>query len=112
MSFRISYTDESGTDRRSWRNYGIVTIQDEKWHSLCMNVYDKILHDAYMKTDLRYEVYVELISVTRDAGMDIYIDDVFIWRDAVVGRFFHTLIAIVIVLLLQGSLKIFHFLFV
>lgn len=100
ISFRISYTDESGTDRGSWRKYNIVTILDEKWNSLCMNVYDQILHDAYMKADLRYKVYVELISVTRDAGVDLYIDDVFIWRDPVMGRFFLTSTTIVIVSLL------------
>lgn len=86
ISLRISYTDESGADRRSWRKYSVVTIPDEKWNSLCMNVYDQILHDAYMKADLRYKVYVELISVTRDTGVDLYIDDVFIWRDPVTGR--------------------------
>lgn len=104
ISFRISYTDESGADRRSWRKYSIVTVPDEKWNSLCMNVYDQILHDTYIKADLRYKVYVELISVTRDAGVDLYIDDVFIWRDPVMGRFFHTLIALVIFWLLQDSL--------
>lgn len=89
ISFRISYTDESGTDQRLWRKYSIITIQDEKWNSLCMNVYDQILHDAYIKADLRYKVYVELISITRDAGVDVYIDDVFIWKDPVKGRFFY-----------------------
>lgn len=88
INFRISYTDESGTDQRLWRKYSIVTIQDEKWNSLCMNVYYQILHDAYMKADLRYKVHVELISVARDAGVDLYIDDVFIWRDPVMGMFF------------------------
>lgn len=43
---------------------------------------------------------MELISVTRDAGVDLYIDDVFIWRDPVMGRFFLTSTTIVIVSLL------------
>lgn len=87
ISFRISYTDKSSADRRSWRKYSIVTIPDEKWNSLCMNVYDQILHDAYIKADLRYKVHVDIISVTRDAGVDLYIDDIFIWRESVMGRF-------------------------
>lgn len=86
VNFRISYTDNSGKDRRSWRKYSTVTIPDDKWHQLCMNVYDKVLHDASVKVDFRYKVYVDVVSVTRDAGVDLYIDDVFIWRDAVMGR--------------------------
>lgn len=86
VNFRISYTDKSGADRRSWRKYSIVTIPDEKWHQICLNVYDQVLHDAAIKIDFRYKVYVDVISVSRDAGVDLYIDDVFIWRDAVMGR--------------------------
>lgn len=63
-----------------------------------MNVYDQILYDVYMKVDLCYKVYVEFISVICDVGVDFYIDDVFIWRDFVMGRFFLILIIIVIVL--------------
>ena len=87
INFRISYTDKSGTDKRSWRRYRIVTITDEKWHQLCMNVHDKVLHDVNMKADPRYKMYVQVISVARDSGADFYIDDVFIWRDAAMGRF-------------------------
>ena len=109
ISFRISYTDESGSDRRSWRKYSVVTIPDEKWNSLCLNVYDEILHDTYLKVDLRFKAYVEIISVTRDAGVDLYIDDVFIWRDPVMGRVFHTLIAIVLFLFFKTHFKYFIF---
>lgn len=87
INFRISYTDRSGADQRLWRTYSIVTIPDEKWHQLCMNVHDQILHDAYTKADSRYKMFVEVISVTRDSGVDLYIDDVFIWRESVKGRF-------------------------
>lgn len=50
-----------------------------------MNVYDQVLHDASINVDFRYKVYMEVVSVTRDGGVDLYIDDVFIWRDAVMG---------------------------
>lgn len=86
INFSISYTDKSGADRRAWPRYSIVTIPDEKWHQLCMNVYDTFLNDVSIKADLRYKVYVEVISLSRDTGVDLYIDDVFIWRDAVKGR--------------------------
>lgn len=85
ISFRISYTDKSSKDQTSWRRYSIVTIPDEKWHQICMNVYDQVLHDASINVDFRYKVYMEVVSVTRDGGVDLYIDDVFIWRDAVMG---------------------------
>jgi len=54
-----------------------------------MNVHDQASLDDYLKTraDARYKMYVEVISVTRDSGLDLYIDDVFIWRDSVTGRF-------------------------
>lgn len=53
-----------------------------------MNVHDEALHDVYLNTkaDLRYKIYVERISLTPVSGMDLYIDDIFIWRDAVLGK--------------------------
>ena len=89
IHFRIAYTNKAGSDQRSWRTYSVVTIPDEKWHSLCMNVHDEVSRDSYLKTkaDTRYKMYVEVISVAHDSGVDIYIDDIFIWRDSVMGRF-------------------------
>lgn len=89
ISFQTSFTDRSGTDQRSWRQYRVTTVPaDEKWHSLCMNVHDEVLHDVSLNTkaDLRYKIYVERISLTPVSGMDLYIDDIFIWRDAVLGK--------------------------
>ena len=89
INFRLAYTDKSGADQRSWRKYSVVTIPDEKWHPLCMNVHDQVLHDVYLndKADSRYKTYVEIVSVARDSQVNLYIDDVFIWRDAVLGRY-------------------------
>ena len=90
ISFQISFTDKSGNDQRSWRQYKVTTIPaDEKWHSLCMNVHDEVLHDVYLNTkaDLRYQIYVERISLRRVSELDLYIDDIFVWRDAVLGKF-------------------------
>ena len=90
IDLRFSYTDKSGVDQRSWRKYSIVTIPDEKWHQLCINIHDQVINDVYLsnKADMRYNMYVEIISVTRNAGVDLFVDDVFIWRDSVTGKFY------------------------
>ena len=89
ISFLISYTDKSGRDKQSSRSYEFVPILDDKWHWLCMNVYDKVLNDRQLSSsaDERFKMYVERITVGRDSGSDLFIDDLYIWRDAVSGRF-------------------------
>ena len=69
-------------------SYGIATINDNKWHSLCLNVHDNVLNDAILnsKANLRYKMYVESIDVKWDRSVDLFIDDIFIWRDAASGR--------------------------
>lgn len=87
ISFRISYTDNFGANRQSWRKYSIMTISDGKWHQLCMNVHDRVLLDTNVKADLRYKIYIEVVKVSRELEADISIDDVFIWSEPVLGKF-------------------------
>ena len=88
LNFQISYTDKYSAGQRTWRKYSFVLIRDNQWHQQCMNVEDQILSDSYLnsKADARFKFYVESISAAWDSGTDAYMDDIFVWRDNVLGK--------------------------
>ena len=55
-----------------------------------MDMFDQVIGDDYFRSsaDRRYQMYVERIIMKKYGVQDISIDDVFIWRDAVMGEWF------------------------
>lgn len=86
----VSYTDTSGSDRAKWRKYSVVTIYDNSWHQLCTNIHDLVSNDKSLLINTRFKTYVEFISLDY-WGVDFYVDDIFIWRDAVRGEIHYSL---------------------
>lgn len=88
LSYLVSFTDQSGNARQIWRNYGFNPVATTTtWYYQCTSIHDNVNGDTYItsRANKYYGYYVNAIKVARFD--DVYIDDVFIWRDAVSSKY-------------------------
>ena len=88
VNVKVSYTDLDGNGRSVWRAYNFAIPQSSSWNYQCLDLHGKVHGDSYLmsKANLGAAIFIETIKLNRQNNADIFIDEMYIWRQAVNGR--------------------------